>query len=383
MKLLTRDDIEMLARKQPGWCVSLYMPTHRASADIVRDQSHLKDLLRAAELRLLCTGLPAADARAILAPAHDPASAGLIWREPAEGLLLFCSLPLFRFYQLPTACEDVLVVARHFHLKGLLPLLNNTEHFYVLALGQQGVRLLDCTHGELHALTLEGARPTVRETLPLVEPARAVQWHRVGPPGRGGRFAIYEGQGTVVGACKDPIVQCLEQVDEAVREALRDTRAPLVLAASAYLTALYREVNTYPHLFEEALIGSPDGKGADELYLQAQPLLAPHWQRVQQDVIEAYRRHDGGPRATHDLTAIVRAARAGRVQWLLVARDAQQWGQYDPDHDVMLMHAEQGPDDEDLLDDCATQAFLHGGSVYVVPNDAMPAREPMVAMLRA
>ena len=62
-------------------------------------------------------------------------------------------------------------------------------------------------------------------------------------------------------------------VESAVARALGEERAPLVLAATKPMAGLYRKVNSYPHLHQQGLPGSPDRVDPLILHSQAMSLL--------------------------------------------------------------------------------------------------------------
>jgi hypothetical protein len=49
MSILGRDELNALMTPSAGWCVSLYMPTHRTWKDTRQDPIRFKNLLRPAE----------------------------------------------------------------------------------------------------------------------------------------------------------------------------------------------------------------------------------------------------------------------------------------------------------------------------------------------
>ncbi|MGZ3568840.1 MAG: hypothetical protein ACXU9W_08590, partial [Thermodesulfobacteriota bacterium] len=63
MKLLSKEELKKLTEKPGGWCVSIYMPTHRASPETKQDTIRFKNLIREAEERLKAGGLRSPDAK--------------------------------------------------------------------------------------------------------------------------------------------------------------------------------------------------------------------------------------------------------------------------------------------------------------------------------
>ncbi len=59
------------------------------------------------------------------------------------------------------------------------------------------------------------------------------------------------------------------QIDRGVNELLRGQNEPLVLVGVEYEIALYRPLNKYPHLAEEAVEGAPNSLKSGEMHARA------------------------------------------------------------------------------------------------------------------
>lgn len=148
MDIFSRDELRPLIEVHTVGCisVSIYMPTFRAGrADVQQNPVRLKNLLREAQERLEKIGLRRAEAHAYLGPAQSLLDDGTFWLDMSDGLVVFLSKDYFRYYRLPTEFTELVVVANRFHIKPLLPMLATDGRFYVLAISQNTVRLLQCT----------------------------------------------------------------------------------------------------------------------------------------------------------------------------------------------------------------------------------------------
>ncbi len=65
-----RLELDQLAQPQRSPCISLYLPTHRAGADIQQDPIQLRNALAAVERELVVVGWRTADAEDLLDPAR-------------------------------------------------------------------------------------------------------------------------------------------------------------------------------------------------------------------------------------------------------------------------------------------------------------------------
>src|SRR5437588_3078319 len=143
MELFSRGDVrDFLANRQTP-CVSLFMPTTRGPKN--EDKTHWKNLAAEAEARLSAAGLRSPDAKHLLRPVHELVDHAEFWQNVSSGLAGFVSPEVTRFYRLPVRLDDEVVVADHFHIKPLIPLLSGDGRFYLLALSQKSVRLFQGT----------------------------------------------------------------------------------------------------------------------------------------------------------------------------------------------------------------------------------------------
>jgi hypothetical protein len=315
-------------------------------------------------------------------PATNLLGAIPFWKDKRDGLALFIAPGEFRYYQLPTRFEPLVVVAHRFHIKPLLVFMGGNE-FFVLALSQNSVRLFEGSRFGLSSTDdLEGVPRSLADALKYEELIKQLQFRTgLGVGGaRGERAAMFHGQNT--DDAKDRILRYFRQIDQGLRDLLREEQAPLVLAGVEYLLPIYKEANTYQYLLNEGITGNPEGVSLEELHRQAWALVQPYFQREQQDAAGRYRQLAGTGRTSQDPREIVPAAYHGRVEQLFVAVGRQQWGDYDPGTNRVNLHAEAQPGSFDLLDLSATQTLLHGGAVYAMEPDEVPEKALLAAIFR-
>jgi hypothetical protein len=85
--------------------------------------------------------------------------------------------------------EELVFVANRFHLKPLIPLLTEESGFYVLALSQNEIRLLEGNRYCAWEVELEHVPTSLAEATGYDEPERELQFRSKTPPGPGGEAA--------------------------------------------------------------------------------------------------------------------------------------------------------------------------------------------------
>jgi hypothetical protein len=386
MDLLSKDDLGTLLETPSGWHVSIFMPMIQRGAETQQNPIRCKTLLRQAEEQLLANGLRPPEAQALVQPVQQLLANRVFWQRQSHGLALFLAPHLFRAYSVPLPFDELVVVARRFHVKPLLPLVSGDGHFFVLALSQKEVRLLRGTRYSISEVELTGVPQGVAEAL-RYEDIEKKGHHYPGSQGRpAGGVSPLAGHGVGIEDAthepNDAILRYFQQVDTGLRAFLRDEHAPLVLAGVGYLLPIFRRANTYPYVLEAGITGNPEGLRPEELREQAWSIVQPHFQRTEDSAAAQYRQLVGTGRAASDINTIVTAAYDGRIDTLFVAMSVQQWGVFHAETRTVEAHQAAVAGDEDLLDVAATYTLLKRGTVYAVDPEQLPDRSPAAAILR-
>jgi hypothetical protein len=244
MKLLSIEELKALARQRHEFCVSMFLPTHRTDPGTQQDPIRLKNLVREAEHRLMDAGMRREDAKRLLHPIveldpHD-------WQQQGDGLAIFVALDWFRYYCVPSSFEEKVVVSHHFYLKPVLPLFMWNDRFYILALSQQQIRLLQGTRDRIDEIDLSDVIPDLAEVLRFEAPERQVASHMGTPRAAtsrrvSGGATVFHGHGAGDEHDeKENLRLYFRRVNDALQPFLRPNHAPLILAGVEYL-ALHNE----------------------------------------------------------------------------------------------------------------------------------------------
>ncbi len=381
MDVLSLPDLKELSRHDSGHLVSLYMKTQRFGPDSqAGNVTRMKQLLKSAATQLAELGARTAEIDSILNPVRQLADDRTFWLRAEDGLAIFADGGV-RVFRLAEAPPELAVVGPRYHLRPLLTLLGSDRHYYVLALSQKHARLLRGSAAELVEVDLGDAPTSLAEALKWDDFERqSLQFHTGTSNGQGGRRAAMFHGGAEADP-KDQILRYFREIDRALVEHVRDG-APLILAGVDYVLPLYREVNSYPALADEAVSGSPDTFNGETLHERSLAIAATTFSAGQRQAAERIDELWATPRATSDPETIVPAATGGRVEALFVSTKAELWGVADEVADTVEIHASRQPADEDLLDRAALSTIMAGGSVFSVPPAEMPRDAAAVALLR-
>src|SRR6266702_4826244 len=385
MDRLSKNEIKTLLEKHEGPCVSVFLPTSRGGVESQQDELRLRHQIRDSENRLLLENLRSTEVEKLLEPFNALLDDGGFWLHTVDGLAIFRTSEMFSYYRLPCSFKEQVVVSDHFYLKPLLPFLATGGRFYILAISQNAIRLLEGTRFSIHELELPESVPANLAEALKYEEAENEVWSYSSSSGalvgKGGRrTAIFYGQGVGHDDSKDHLLRYFQQIDRGLHELLRDEEAPLVLAGVEYLFPLYRQANSYHHLLGQGVAGNPDKLSPETLHAQAWAVVEPYFQRAQEKIAAQYRDNVGTARTSNNIREIMPAAYYGRVSSLFVAIDQELWGTFDPTSNTIHVHKEPRFRDDDLLDEAATQTLGHSGSVYAVEQTKIPGELPVAAV---
>lgn len=367
----------LIAAQQPP-CVSLYLRTHRGGAP--EDAVRFRQLADQAQGQLVARGMRPADARDFLVSARALEEDHAFWKHQSDGLVLFRAEDFFQFFRVPVAFADQAFVGRRFQVTPLLPLLTGNGRFYILALSQNGVRLLQATRDTVSAVDLRHGPRNLAEALRAHDTDEPLTYHSR-PASVGGAWtAVYHGQGVGIDDKKDDLLRYFRQVDHALHEVLHGDGL-LVVAAVEYLLPIFREASTYPHLFEHAVAGSPDRVSDAELHRRAWELVAPTFQAGLRRDLDQFGQMHGTGHATADSGEVISAAHRGDVAALFLAQGKTLWGRSESRGNSAELHAEYQPGDDELLNFAAADTLRHHGRVYALRPEEMPGGGVVAAIL--
>jgi release factor family 3 len=382
MNRLLRSDLETLVEERQGPCVSIYFSTFHSGARRHQGPIRLRNLLRRAHAELQLRSDPGLSIETLLTPLATFEDDVLFWAAQEEGAALFCSPGFSRAYRLPRPFPERLAIGDHFVIKPLLPLVAADDVFYVLALSQNQVRLLEATSRTVERLAVPDLPGSLTEALGEVKTAQYLQYHTASAASGGALPAIYHGHGVGAGDTKEELRRFLRPVEAAVRKRLAGCAAPCVLAGAEPLPFLYQEISRIPHLAASVIAGNPEHLRDDELRDRAWQLLEPTFAAERRRAAERFGELAGTGQASNDVTEVLPAARQGRVEALFLACDSDLWGRLDERPGQVSVHAAPEEGDLDLLDAAAVFSLRSRSAVYGVELGEVPGGGKLAAVFR-
>ena len=377
--MIGRHEIFRLFNDRLGPCVSLYMPTRPAELATHEDLTRYQNLLRGVENDLILRGCTAANADELLADAKALIDDAAFWRTDGEGLALFLAPDFFVSGRLPCAVRTSYRIGRRFHVRPLLPLVDATRRFYILALNQDSARFFEATPHSMSEIPLDA---------PSEAPAMSIGRRQTEEPRKRDRGAHSTSQATSLARGHSAIradreeadlMHFLRSVDRQIHDQLRDQRVPLVLACVGFLASLYEGVNSYGRLLPVKVPGSPVNWSTEELHAHAARIVKPYLEQDRTELLNRFRLAANAQLASNGVATIATAADEARIEILFVADNGECSEDFEPEDESSFFD----PAGDDLIEIVAGKTLLGGGSLCIVEKDSMPGGRSMAAIFRS
>ncbi|MFN8217328.1 MAG: hypothetical protein U0R71_12120 [Solirubrobacterales bacterium] len=252
-------------------------------------------------------------------------------------------------------------------MKPLLRTITFPQAAFVLALAEGSVALLEVTSD----------LPTFEVSVPDLpsDAASAVDMASINDRSPARRLQGSEGKKTLIRS------YCRE-IDRALRPALGGSELPLILAATEPIDAIFRAVNSYPHLAGPSLPGSPAGRSAGELGEAARGVLDQLYAERLAALRERFEERSSAGRTAVEINDLARAATIGAVDTLFADIDAKLPGSVEAGTGAVTLDEPERPGDYGVIDEICRRAILTGATVLAVRAGEVPGGGPAAAILR-
>jgi hypothetical protein len=362
----TPSAVERLLTDRAGPCVSIYVATSPITQEAEASRIELKNLAADAMGQLEAEGVERGVVPEMREALDELGDDEDFWAEQARSLAIFAAPGMLRTYRLPNRLSNSVEVADRFFIKPLLRAVTFPQAAFVLALAAGSVRLVE--------VLPDGPPFTVKVPDLPNDAASAAGKSSISDRSPSRRLQGSEGE-------KVLLRQYARKVDHALRGVLTGLELPLILAATEPLESIYRSLNTYPHLADTALGGSPDGVGDAELATEARAVLDDVYASELAALRDLFEQRLAQDRTSTDVATVARAATYGAVDTLLVDIDEKMPGYVDEESGAVTP-AEDDASSYGVLDEVARRVLLTGGRVLAVRSSDIPGGGPVAAILR-
>ena len=376
MALLKKEKFKKLADVHHAHCVSIFLPTHRSGHEVIEDVDRvmLKNQMREAKEQLQQYGLQEREIKDYMNPVQELLDDKNFWRHQSDGLAIFLYDDKCEYLTLPIAFNEYVYVSDHLYLKPLVPLLNASERFFVMALSLGNVKFYEGTAHSIVEVIMEGLVPqALEEAITVGQDFEQKSLQFRSGHNEAGEGAMYHGHGAGNQTeKKEETLKYFREINDGLMRMLHDEEAPLVLACVDYLAPIYQEANTYPHLYDQHISGNHDNTSMLALHGAARDLLKDYFAKDKKERYEDYQEKVHQGLASYEEQKIVPAAIVGQVDTLFIQKDAHLWGLYHAEKHKIEVSDQKKIDNACLLNKAAVETIKNSGKVYLMESEKMP-----------
>jgi hypothetical protein len=365
-----------------GPCVTLLLPPNRPGGSEEAPATLLKTVLHEATNKLAARRVEESLIDEVLEPlrqlSHEDESLAGANRPRA----IFRSPGLLRQFDLPVAPPHVraCTVGGCFWIRPILNSIALPPHIYVLEVTKNAVALLGCSFNAVTAIELpKGIPSTLDEAMGFDQPDHELVNRSSAGPSKGSMPGVKFGTGSGRELKHAHLYDFYRLIDRGLNELLRWNQAPLILTGVDEDIAIYRSINTYSHLSEQAIYGSPGATTTSTRVLRDahQMALLDVQRRAAIALADAKERFAPGRFSAH-VAAILEAAVEGRVSDLYLDENAERIGNFDG----RAFGGRTNWHEEDLLNVAAIETLMRSGAVHSLPSHLMADGAAAVASFR-
>jgi hypothetical protein len=377
--MFSRSDLDELVAMDVRPAVSIYLPTHVAGREIRQDPIRLKNLLSSAAERLSATWRKP-EVEEFLGPAEALVGDEEFWRHQQHGLAVFLAPGFNRIHKLPIPVPEETLLGEHFHIKPLLPLLEDAGAFWLLTISAKHTRLYHGSRWEF----AEEKGIDLPQGVGKIRGMTEYEETRYGSPvGRRGGMAKAQSFGDDPDQIrKDELLEFLHRIVPPAEPLIKRSPAPVIVAADPEIGGHFREIAGWKEIEPHGISESPDALPEDELHRRAYALVEPKLAETRAAAVDRLNALLAAGKATTKPEEIVKAARYARIDTLFLAGEDHLWGWFDEAEDRVVAHGSAADGDIDLLDFAALMTLRQGGSVTLVEREALPPPGFSAAILR-
>lgn len=341
-------DLYELSSKQENIALTMTMNTNpRPNPKNKQDALLLKNMIAEAKKRLLET-YAKREVDGLLENLEQVPSK-IDHTKNEYGLAIFISEHIIKIFDLPFAPGNRIKIADRFHTRTLLRKLEQTDHYYILAISQSEVRLLEAYNDKLVQEIKDGAFP-FKNTVFY-------------------KYADNEAKSDA-GAADKNAQEFFRSVNRQLQSIYDENPMPIILAGTVENIANYHEVVSDKKFVIGEVQGNfdnHDGTDIKELIEKTSHVIEEYKQfqylHILDDIAQAQNKH----LLESDVSSIYTFAKAGQIKTFITQEDYYYPGYIDDTG--MLLHESKadGVYIDDAINDIVLTVLKNGGNVIFLP----------------
>ena len=307
---MTRKELERLQSITGYPCITIYIPTHRTMPERQKDRIMVKDMVGKA-VDLLLKEFSKEDIMAFVS-VLDKMGEDIDYTKLLDGIAIFVNKDLAELYLLPFPVKERVTIGNHFALTDIYGALNESPHYWVLALCRKGTRLFEGYREDLKEVIDTPKEQNNQQGFPFTWQWEVTSDRTLGAVSRGDRDAAY------ITRLQELF---MHQVDEALCKHLNKDDSPLIILGTIENCSEFKKVSKH----NPRIIAQCKGEYAEctphEIATAAWPIMQKCLAQNCDVAIKSFIEQLATGKAIFGIDDVWKAAQEGRIHRVLVEED--------------------------------------------------------------
>ncbi len=366
--------------EQEGPFISLYLPTHRHFPENKKDRIVYKNLLKTIETSLALK-YSSKEIDDNMNSFHHIAEDHELWNNALDGLAILSCPTQCVVYKLHDTVEQLAIVADSFHTKPLIKAFQSIDQYQLLGINGSKFDVFQGNQNGIEMLPLEPGAPRDIEAVLGNQLTDSYLTH--GSFSGADQTAMYHCHGGGKPEVDKDTEKFFRYVDRYVEEKFSTpSKLPLILVVLDEHQTNFTDISNNPFLIEDGIKGDYTAFTLEQLREKTWEILKPLYLAKMQNYVMRFEQAKADASGSDSLALISKAIFENRVDTLFIDVNIIIPGKVSPQTGKIFDRNIDEPDTGDVLDELAQLALKSKSEVVVLPQEVMPGKTGIAAILR-
>lgn len=364
---LTSEEFHALVQHQEDPCITLTSPMEPSWPDSQTNRIRVKNLLTKARKTCEGRGLDSETVDKILAPLEDKLDEDLFWSFQFQGLVALLSPSKSRLVQLQRPVEEHLEVGNSFDMRAAAQ-VQNIAPFRILCVNQGGTAMYFADAYGLKEEQVKDLPASIDETTKYDDRSKMLNRRTTDRfTNQGAGFGSVNYGTQISDSYLDGrLTRYVDEITNAVSRHVNGTREKLYLVASEKIGALIRADLHLSQLSDEHFDINPESLTEQDIHKMVLERIEAKQTQENLERLRNFGEFKAHDRGSLDIEEILREARRGRIERLLIPEGVEMRGEFDEESEEVVF-ADDAP--TDLITKAASETLKKSGEVHLIKRD--------------
>lgn len=309
-------DLKKLISKEDGTSISIVLPISPPGKGDDKNKIKFKKLIQSGESELDKQGIKKNEVENFFKEIKESAEHPSFFRSGKKGMVILINKNFTRIFNVPYDVQEKVSIGGNFFIKPLLPMLQDNDNYFILAISKENARLFSATKRNIFEVDISNITKEAGKEIDMFTSQKHFSSHAVA--GSGG--AIFHGQDDS-DLERNMVTQYFRLVSDGLWDILNKHEYPLVLVGIEYLHSIYKGVNKYHNLLDDGVYSNPNDMDFPTLHERSWEIVKSLFRQDMKTDAKSFRALNGTGNASSDIDEIAIKAEYGQVDSLFINPD--------------------------------------------------------------